>query len=207
MSMPGVVVVHDWVDTKPKASAVAEFAARLVDRGGPAPNAVTAALLRCELPRFTPGGGPAGGTFGDDLAEMTGWVTQLDHSYVAIQGPPGTGKTYTAAHLVHTLITAGQRVGITAMSHAAIDHLLAWIVKVFGDTGESERLQAVRKRGSEPVRDLTGVTYVNDNKRCARGEFMVVAPYNDQVRCIRDRLAGPAGASRNSSAPPAVSAP
>ncbi|PIJ37778.1 hypothetical protein BMW24_001305 [Mycobacterium heckeshornense] len=173
--VPSVVVVHDWVDTKPKARALSEFAARLVDHGGPAPNAVTAALLRCELPRFTPGGGPADGTFSDDLAEMTGWVTQLDHSYVAIQGPPGAGKTYSAAHLVHTLITAGQRVGITAMSHAAIDHLLAWIVKVFGDAGMRERLCAVRKPGSEPGSALPGVIYVDNNKRCARGEFNLVA--------------------------------
>ena len=70
---------------------------------------------------------------------MTGWVTQLDHSYVAIQGPPGTGKTYSAAHLVHTLINVGRRVGITAMSHAAIDNLLEEIVKVFDDAGASER--------------------------------------------------------------------
>jgi uncharacterized protein len=173
--VPTVVVVHDWIDAKPKARALAEFATRLLDQSGSAPNAVTTALLRRELPRFAPGGRPAGGVFGDDLVEMIGWVTQLDHSYVAIQGPPGTGKTYSAAHLVHTLITAGQRVGITAMSHAAIDHLLKKIVTVFDDVGASEQLRAVRKPGLDPGRKLPGVTYTSANGRCAGSEFNLVA--------------------------------
>ena len=55
---------------------------------------------------------------------MCEWVKQLDGSCVSIQGPPGTGKTYWGAHIVHSLIGAGRRVGITAMSHHAIDNLL-----------------------------------------------------------------------------------
>jgi uncharacterized protein len=173
--VPTIVVVYDWVDAKPKAKALSEFAARRLDPSGPAPNPVTVALLRAELPRFTPGGWPAGGTFSDDLAEMTRWVTQLDHSYVAVQGPPGTGKTYSAAHLVHTLTTAGQRVGITATSHAAIDHLLIEIIKVFAAKGASDRLHAVRKIGFEPGHQLPGVTYAKDNRHSARSEFNLVA--------------------------------
>ena len=60
---------------------------------GRAPNRVTEALLRRELPDSGAGGGPRGGVFTDDLDEMIRWATQLDHSYMAVQGPPGTGKT------------------------------------------------------------------------------------------------------------------
>ena len=75
---------------------------------------------------FTPGGGPTGGRFDEDLDEMRSWVRELDHSCVAIQGPPGTGKTFRGAHVVHSLLMAGQRVGITAFSHAAIANFSMW---------------------------------------------------------------------------------
>ena len=113
--------------------------------------------------------------FTDDLDEMTAWATQLDRSYVAIQGPPGTGKTYRAAHLVHALIGAGRRVGITAMSHPAIDNLLDEIVEVLIDAGELDRLHAVRK-GTEPSRSAPRVsTTPTSNPTCAKAEFNLVA--------------------------------
>ena len=69
----------------------------------------------------------------------------LDHSYVAIQGPPGTGKTFRGAHIVHELISRGKRVGIMAMSHAAIDNLLSEAIKVFDEKGDRDRLRCIRK--------------------------------------------------------------
>ena len=36
---------------------------------------------------------------------------------------PGTGKTYTGARLIIDLVRAGKRVGVTALSHKAIDNL------------------------------------------------------------------------------------
>ena len=43
---------------------------------------------------------------------------------LAVQGPPGTGKTYAASHLVRALLAAGKKVGVTALSHAVIRHVL-----------------------------------------------------------------------------------
>ncbi|GAA1243477.1 TM0106 family RecB-like putative nuclease [Oryzihumus leptocrescens] len=43
---------------------------------------------------------------------------------LAVQGPPGTGKTYAAAHLIRALLDAGKKVGVTALSHAVIRHVL-----------------------------------------------------------------------------------
>jgi len=48
----------------------------------------------------------------------------LDSSAFAIQGPPGSGKTYTAAQMICALVTAGKRVGVTAVSHKVIRKLL-----------------------------------------------------------------------------------
>ncbi len=168
--LPRVVVLNDWVDPKPKALALQAFADDVLeDRPH---NAVTMSLLRRELPRFA-GPRPAGGKFSDDLSDMTDWVTRLDNSYVAIQGPPGSGKTYSGAHLVHALILAGFRVGITAMSHHAIANLLDEVLAVFKANGDAERLNAVRNAGSDPTR-LLGITH-GGNAICAKSEFNLVA--------------------------------
>jgi predicted RecB family nuclease len=174
-AVPTGVVLNGWIRARPKPEALSEFAARVLNPTGPAPNPVSVALLRRDLPAFIARGGPRGGVFGDDLDEMLHWATQLDHSYVAIQGPPGTGKTYQGAHLVRTLINGGRRVGITAFSHYAIDNLLEEIIGVFITAGELDRLHAVR-RGAKPEHGgLPGVKYAPNNGPCARSEFNLVA--------------------------------
>ena len=134
---PRAVALHDWVQPNPKPAALDELAAGvLAVPGSRVPTPASLSLLRRDDPRFTPGGGPPGGVFTDDLDAMCGWVRHLDGSCVSIQGPPGTGKTYWGAHLVHGLVGAGRRVGITAMSHHAIDNLLEEILAVFGEKGD-----------------------------------------------------------------------
>jgi predicted RecB family nuclease len=167
--LPRTAVLDDWVDGTPKAKALQGFADAVLT--GQEPDDVTMALLRCDSPRFT-GNGPGGGMFSDDLVEMTEWVTQLDRSFVAVQGPPGTGKTYCAAHLVRSLIRADQRVGITAVSHSAIDNLLEAIIAVFEEADDRDRLRAVRNAPAGNPR-VSGVAY-GDNSRCARAGFNLV---------------------------------
>lgn len=175
-SPPAVVVLNDWVSPKPKPAALSDFAARVLDPAAGAPNPVSLALLRRDLPKFVAGGGPPGGRFSDDLDEMHAWATQLDRSLVAIQGPPGTGKTFRGAHLVRTLVRAGKRVGITAMSHHAIDNLLDEVKRLFTEQGELDRLHVVRRVPASDVRvDVPGVKFTKDNKVCARSEYNVVA--------------------------------
>lgn len=169
---PSAAVVHEWVPTTVKEEALSDFAAQRLDNNSP--NAVTNALLRGDSPRFVNDAGPAGGKFTDDLAEMTRWATRLDRSYVAIQGPPGTGKTYSAAHLVHALIAAGYRIGITAMSHAAIGNLLQEILDVFGKKGDTGLLRPIRNPGTDSTPRHPDVTY-GDNQCCARTDFNLVA--------------------------------
>ena len=56
------------------------------------------------------------------------------------------------------------------MSHHAIDNLTQAVVERFAEEGDT--LRAVRKAPGGPV---AGVTYLNDNKRCATGEYDVLA--------------------------------
>lgn len=97
--IPRLSVLHDWVPTGVKSDALDAFAVSFLE--GLEPNPVTQALLRRDLPRFTVE--RPGTAFVDDLDDMASWVTNLDHSFVAVQGPPGTGKTYRAARLIRAL--------------------------------------------------------------------------------------------------------
>jgi predicted RecB family nuclease len=63
-------------------------------------------------------------------------VLELRDAVLAIQGPPGTGKTYAGGVMICDLVAAGKRVGVTALSHAAIGNLL----------------KAVRKESEKPER-------------------------------------------------------
>ena len=75
---------------------------------------------------------PRGGLANTDntIADITATLLSLDNSYVAVQGPPGTGKTYTGSRVIADLVTKhGWRVGVVAQSHAAVENMLAGIVK------------------------------------------------------------------------------
>jgi len=51
-------------------------------------------------------------------------VLALEDSVFAIQGPPGAGKTFTGARMICELVKAGKKIGVTALSHKVIRHLL-----------------------------------------------------------------------------------
>ena len=174
--LPSAVAHNDWVPPKPKPEALDDFAGSVLgDPGSGPPNAASLSLLRRDEPAFTPGGGPPGGAFTDDLEQMCGWATHLDGSCVSIQGPPGTGKTYWGAHIVHRLVCAGRRVGITAMSHHAIDNLLREILRVFETQGDLSRLKAVRRVPDRNHPALPGVAYATGNPPCAKTDYNLVA--------------------------------
>jgi len=73
---------------------------------------------------------------GEDAAGAAVRVAaMLDSGNLAIHGPPGSGKTRTAADIAVALLGAGQRVGVTANSHAVINNLLQRIVEAAGRAG------------------------------------------------------------------------
>ena len=159
-----------------KRGVLAEFAQAAVDAGGVEKLDDARAQLLARAPtRFVAGGGPADGRFGDDLDDMAAWVADLDRSWLAMQGPPGTGKTYRGARVIRELVRRGRRVGITAMSHAAIHNLVAATHEAFAESDELDLLACVVKPGSDVPDELDGVTYEKDGKKCAGEDFNVVA--------------------------------
>ena len=68
---------------------------------------------------------------GEPLLESACRVVQeIGGRVLSIQGPPGTGKTFTAAHMIISLIEKGKRVGITATSHKVIRNLVDKVLEL-----------------------------------------------------------------------------
>ncbi len=163
---PTHLVHYQKFPTKTKQQALSDLAQRMLDG---AATSVGHAMLRRDLPRFRPGTGPAGGRFVGGYEAICGWAGDLDASCVPVQGPPGTGKTFTGAHVIRALVGQGKRVGVTALSHYAIDNQLQAVVDRFAEDGGD--LRAVRKATGGSVR---GVDYIDDNGTCATGDYNVV---------------------------------
>ena len=172
---PTAVVANDWIGPSTKWDVLLELARQIRDPVSlGAPNPLTMGLLERRGPVFR-GQGPPAGVFGDDPDELADLVVRLDQSVLGVQGPPGTGKTYRGAHIAKTLVAAGQRVGIMAMSHHAIDNFLEEVVEVFGAEPRVE-LRAIRKVNEVPQDGLRGVTYVkNNNNKLGSHDFDIVA--------------------------------
>jgi hypothetical protein len=171
---PESLTIDDWVNPTPKPSVAVGIAhGALSDRTSL--GRVSHDLLMRERPRFLAGGGPADGIFTDDLSSVVAWCKDLDESYLCIQGPPGTGKTYYGARIIHGLVKAGGRVGITALSHAAAENLLLATSEYFRSCGDEKLLRAVKKvSGDIPKKGTKGVTYAKTNSECSSSIYNVV---------------------------------
>ena len=174
--LPLVLTLDDYVSPREKPGVLVHLAEQILTPSiVDPPSRVSLALLERATPKFLEGHGPRDGIFSDDLADTLGWVGHLDHSFVAIQGPPGTGKTYSGAHIIYELVKQGKRVGITAMSHVAIDNLLRTAHDVFAERGELNALRALR-RGTRPKEGaLEGVVYSNENTEFESDRHNLVA--------------------------------
>lgn len=62
------------------------------------------------------------------LAAAIRVVKEMPAGVLAIQGPPGAGKTYTAAHMICALVSAGKKVGVTANGHTIIRTVLDKVI-------------------------------------------------------------------------------
>jgi uncharacterized protein len=174
--LPVVMTLDDYVGPREKPGVLVHLAEQILTpvESDP-PSRVSMALLGRERPRFLKGHGPAGGVFSDDLDDILGWVGHLDESYVALQGPPGTGKTYSGSHIIHELIRSGRRVGITAMSHAAIDNLLAATLEVFDEKGDRGLVRVLRRGDKPKTGALDGVKYEASSAKAENDDYNLVA--------------------------------
>ncbi|HEX5080237.1 MAG TPA: TM0106 family RecB-like putative nuclease [Geminicoccaceae bacterium] len=150
---------HDDIDDKVKREALMRLGQWVAAHGIDAPGAFRAGrdLLLRRPPR--PGAGIAAGE--DALGAARGWVEALDHSVLPIQGPPGAGKTYTGARMITSLVRAGRKVGVTALSHKVIRNLLDEVVKAA--EAEHTPLRCVQKVGDPSEEPHDSIAEINDN--------------------------------------------
>ena len=168
--IPSSVVHFPNFPPRAKLTALCDLADQMLDGDA---TAVGHAILRNDPPRFVPGQGPTDGRFVGGYEAICEWAPHLDGSFVPVQGPPGTGKTFTGAHVIRTLVKQGKRVGITAMSHAAIDNLMQAVVNRFAEEGDE--LRAVRKvKDKSKGGSVAGVDYQDKNPVCANGPYDVI---------------------------------
>ncbi len=103
-----------------------------------------------------------------------------DVAVLPIQGPPGSGKTYTAARMACELVRTGKKVGISAMSHKVIRHLLEKIGEAAAEQGITvQRVQKVKSIDDDAGANDEAIRELTENKdmeaALARGEGDVFA--------------------------------
>ena len=117
---PRAVFAHTHYDTEEQSNSILRIADWIIANGMEGPGEYRAA--RDLLLRNPP---PLAARDGESVLDAACRLgVALDHSVLPIQGPPGAGKTYTGAHMICELIRQGKKVGITAVSHKVIRHLL-----------------------------------------------------------------------------------
>jgi uncharacterized protein len=92
-------------------------------------------------------------------------ASSLDGSYLFVQGPPGSGKTWNGARMAIALMHAGRRVGVTALSHRAIN-------KFLDDVGDAAREVGFSFKGRKKADDV---------EDCYEDEFIDCRSSNDDM--------------------------
>src|SRR5205814_5165743 len=96
-----------------------------------------------------------------------------------------SGKTWTGAHLILSLTSAGRRVGVTATSHKAIANLLAEVCAQAESTGR--RVRVIQKAPEDGRCAHAMVRCVDDN---AEVEAALAAGAGDGGGGTAGRFAG-----------------
>lgn len=129
---PSAVFFHNKVPSATLRKSLMRLGGAVIEKGfvlGDPWRAAIELLLR-RTPR---GDGPDGRLQRDGETTIDAAcriARSLDGQVLAIQGPPGTGKTFTGAHVICSLVRAGLKVGVTAVSHKVIVNLLEEAAKL-----------------------------------------------------------------------------
>lgn len=163
--MPAAVVVNDWIGPGAKYDSVKALAERVVAGELYGLDELRRAVLRGEAPAFRDGGGPDGGLFPSNVDDIVEVAAGLTGGCLPVQGPPGTGKTFTGSKVIARLLDDGKRVAVTSFSHAAIDNLLAAVMK------ERPETKALRQGGKPgpPRTPIDDVRYGGNAATWAKG--------------------------------------
>jgi predicted RecB family nuclease len=161
---PRALIPGGPIDTDDQEAALVEVGTWVRDHGIDAPGQYRAArdLLLGRGPRLmSTDGEPLVARGERPLDAACRLVTELDGGCLAIQGPPGAGKTYTGAHMILELLEHGQRVGITAQSHAVISNFLA----ALDDEAKNNKVvvAAIQKADDDQHCGIDGVSRAGKN--------------------------------------------
>lgn len=100
-------------------------------------------------------------------------IASLDASALFVQGPPGTGKTTRGAFAIVDLLARGLRIGITARSHAAIDHLLSGIDREA--QRRAFRFRGMSKGDGKAESAWRNIRRAKENHDCEADDLQLVA--------------------------------
>ncbi|MGO6789486.1 TM0106 family RecB-like putative nuclease [Rhizobium ruizarguesonis] len=156
---PDGVFAHTLIRTPEQENSLLRLGEYVADHGieGIGPNQAARDLLLRQPPRLA---GPLHKDGENTLTCAVRIAPQLQGGVLPIQGPPGTGKSFTAAHMIYTLLKLGKRVGITANSHKVIRHLIDKTIEVAKEEGI--RVQAGQKLSSK-AEDTDDIRFYVDN--------------------------------------------
>ncbi len=119
--LPEALVPIGPLDTRAHEAALLRLATSI--RDGDGRYTALRDLLDGTPARIT--GRPAGASIQTlDVGEQIALAKGLDMSCLVVQGPPSTGKTWLGGRMIAALIADGARVGVTAVSHKAINNVL-----------------------------------------------------------------------------------
>jgi predicted RecB family nuclease len=93
-------------------------------------------------------------------------VAALKDSVFAIQGPPGAGKTFTGARMICELVKAGKKIGVTALSHKVIRHLLEEVTEAAKEM-KFNGLRCMQRMGEEEPTAEIAIAQDNDEALAA----------------------------------------
>ena len=135
------------------------------------------AIMRRDAPRLK--GRKAGTSIVSSDAKLTEIIAataELDSSYLFIQGPPGAGKTYTGSALIVALLKMGKRIGVSSMSHKAINNLLKGVEAAAAKDGF--KFKGCKKSNRGNLDQHVGGQLIIDvweNEKLISDEFQLVA--------------------------------
>jgi predicted RecB family nuclease len=157
--LPRALIPDRPIPTRVQREAVQRFAQEYAEADPQ--RAVLVDLLECRPPRAKLDATPL------DAARS------LRDSYLFVQGPPGSGKTYTGARLALALMQEGRRVGVTALSHKAINKFLEEVRQAAREAGFS--FKGRKKADDEGAYEDEFVDWTKDNQEMTDQELQLLA--------------------------------
>ena len=174
--VPSQLVLNDWVSPRAEARcALEDLADELLDAGDRGRHRCRLDAADAHL-HASSAADPATASSPTSSTRCMQWVLHLDRSCVPSRAPRAPARPSTGAHLSTRWCKAGKRVGITAMSHHAIDNLLDEVVEVFTEKGDLDDLNAVGAdaRDSTPMARLS-VAHASTTTMPPKTDFNLVA--------------------------------